>query len=152
MSSVRKPIAFILVWFILFTTYSFTKQHSTNTGKIKVVVTNIKNLQGQIGFSLYKNSEGFPHPEKASLTAFVRITGSSCEYTFTNIEAGTYAIGAFHDENNDKILNSNFLGIPAEGVGVSNNAKGHFSPPKFDAAKFDFTLPEKTITISLSYF
>jgi uncharacterized protein (DUF2141 family) len=152
MKSLRKPILFILALCILLTTYAFTKLYSSNTGKIKVMVTNIKNIQGQMGFSLYRSSEGFPHPEKASLTIFVEITGTSCEYTFTNIEAGTYAISVFHDENSDKELNSNFLGIPREGVGVSNNAKGHFGPPKFDAAKFDFTPPEKLIAISLSYF
>ena len=36
-------------------------------------------------------------------------------------------------------MDRNFLGIPKEGVGASNDAKGHFGPPKFDAAAFEYT-------------
>jgi uncharacterized protein (DUF2141 family) len=64
---------------------------------------------------------------------------------------GTYAISAFHDENNDKKVNSNFIGIPKEGIGVSNNAKGSFGPPKFDDAKFEFTQSDQSVGISLNY-
>jgi uncharacterized protein (DUF2141 family) len=41
--------------------------------------------------------------------------------------------------------------MPKEGIGVSNNAKGNFGPPKYDDAKFNFNKPEQTISISLSY-
>jgi uncharacterized protein (DUF2141 family) len=63
----------------------------------------------------------------------------------------TYAVCAFHDENSNKKIGTNWIGIPKEGIGVSNNAKGNFVPPKFDDAKFAFNKPEQTITISLKY-
>ena len=75
--------------------------------------------------------------------AFVDLTG---------LPFGAYAIGCVHDENGDGTLNTNFLGIPKEGYGVSNNPK-----PKFGAATFEqgkFTLPPEgaELTISLQYF
>jgi uncharacterized protein (DUF2141 family) len=64
---------------------------------------------------------------------------------------GTYAVYVFHDEDHNKKLKTNFFGMPKEGMGVSNNAKGHFGHPKYDDAKFNFNKPEQTISISLSY-
>ena len=66
------------------------------------------------------------------------------------VAPGTYAIAVFHDENSNGKLDSNFMRIPREGVGASNAAKGHFGPPKFDAAAFHFVggRPELKITIT----
>ena len=49
------------------------------------------------------------------------------------IPPGTYAIGVYIDENEK--LDTNFLGIPKEQYGFSNNAKA-FGIPKFEAASF----------------
>jgi uncharacterized protein (DUF2141 family) len=43
------------------------------------------------------------------------------------------------------------MGMPREGVGASNNAKGHFGPPKFDAAKFSFSGGRLELKISIIY-
>jgi hypothetical protein len=46
----------------------------------------------------------------------------------------------FHDENsNGKQIGYKLYGHPRKGVTVSNSAKGHFGPPKFDAAAFRFS-------------
>lgn len=83
--------------------------------------------------------EGFPsHTEKAFLSGYVKTVGNTVEYTFTNIETGAYAVYIFHDEDNNKKLNTNFIGMPKEGIGFSNNAKGYFGLPKYDDSKFDF--------------
>lgn len=133
-------------------TVSFTNQPSAGTGNLTIIVKNIRNGQGQIGLSLYQSGDGFPnHPEKALVSAFIKASVNSVEYTFSNITLGTYAAAAFHDENSDKKVNSNLIGIPKEGIGVSNNAKGKFGPPKFDDAKFTFSQPAQTIAISLTY-
>jgi uncharacterized protein (DUF2141 family) len=127
-------------------------QTATRKGILKVTVIHIRNANGQIGFFLFNSGNGFPgHLEKAIASAFIKTNIASTEYTFSNVEMGTYAMCVFHDENSDKKINSNFLGMPKEGIGVSNNAKGHFGPPKFDDAKFILNKPEQTITISLSY-
>lgn len=149
---VKNLLNYVIILLILLTSFSFKVLPTAIKGNITVIVTHIRNTDGQICFCLYKTSEGFPHPEKASVIAFVKISSTTSTYTFTNIDAGTYAISVYHDENNDKTLNTNFLGIPKEGVGVSNNAKGHFGPPKYDDAKFNFNQAEQIITISLSYF
>ena len=55
-----------------------------------------------------------------------------------NIEIpdGEYAIAFFIDANGNKKLDKNFLGIPKEQFGFSNNAMGTLSAPSFEQAKF----------------
>ena len=142
----------IVVILILISSLSITGQTSGKKGNLKVVVNNIKSKTGQVGFFLFNSRDAFPtHTEKALLSGVVKTSGNSVEYTFTNLTFGTYAVYVFHDEDNDKKLKTNFIGMPKEGMGVSNNAKGHFGPPKYTDAKFDFNKPEQTITISLIY-
>ncbi len=57
--------------------------------------------------------------------------------TFTDIPNGTYTISVFHDENEDGEINTNFLCIPKESYGASNNAPSNFGPPKWKDAKFE---------------
>ena len=133
-------------------TLSSTNRSSPEKGNLRVIVQKIRNQSGQIGFCLFKSKEGFPnHPEKALVSKFTKAVSDSIEYTFKEVPMGTYAISAFHDENSDHKVNSNFLGIPKEGIGVSNNAKGSFGPPKFDDAKFAFTRSGQTVSIFLTY-
>lgn len=133
-------------------TRSPMRQPSKTTGNLHVIVKNIRNSTGQIGFCLFTSGDGFPnHPEKALTAIFIKVSRDSTEYTFKDIPMRSYAISVFHDENSDKKVNSNFIGIPKEGIGVSNNAKGHFGPPKFDEAKFEFNRSGQTVTIMLTY-
>lgn len=145
-------LKYLLIGFIITINLSISGQTQIKKGNLKVVVNNMRNKTGQVGFYLFNSADGFPsHTEKSLLAGFVKTVGNTVEYTFTNIALGTYAVYVFHDEDNNKKLNTNFIGMPKEGIGVSNNAKGHFGPPKYDDAKFIFNKPEQTISISLSY-
>jgi uncharacterized protein (DUF2141 family) len=57
---------------------------------------------------------------------------------FNKVHAGTYGLSAFHDQNENGKLDTNFLGMPIEDYCASNNARGVFGPPSFDDAKFTF--------------
>ena len=150
--SVRLP-QILFIGSMLMLSLSAAKQPYPGTGDLTVIVKNIRNNKGQIGLSLFRSANGFPnHREKSVLSAFAAAKTESIEYTFKNIQGDTYAVAVFHDENSDGKINSNFIGIPKEGVGVSNNAKGSFGPPKFDDSKFSFNPPAQTITVSLTYF
>jgi uncharacterized protein (DUF2141 family) len=45
-------------------------------------------------------------------------------------------VAVFHDENGNGKLDTNFLGIPREGVGVSNNKLRKLGPPTWEDSKF----------------
>ncbi|MEI6059892.1 MAG: DUF2141 domain-containing protein [Bacteroidota bacterium] len=147
-----KNAIYVTALLILVSGLSATGQGLAKKGNLKVVVNAARSKTGQVGFFLYNSADAFPmHTEKALQSGFVKVSGTSAEYTFTNISLGTYAVYVFHDEDNDKKLNTNFIGMPKEGIGVSRNAKGHFGPPKYEDAKIDINKPEQTISINLTY-
>jgi uncharacterized protein (DUF2141 family) len=65
------------------------------------------------------------------------ISDGKCILVITELKPGKYAFKYFHDENGDEKINTNFMGIPKEGYGFSNNAKGTFGPPSFNKMVFE---------------
>jgi len=57
----------------------------------------------------------------------------------------------FHDENSNGKLDTNFIGMPKEGVRASNDAKGHMGPPKFEAAAFKYSGGELVLKVTIHY-
>lgn len=55
---------------------------------------------------------------------------------FPNVAAGSYAVSIAHDTNGNKKVDTNFLGIPKEGWGVSNNVMPTMRAPTFEEARF----------------
>lgn len=114
---------------------------------IMVNITGLHSNKGKVILYLYNSADGYPqNHSKAFQTTSNKIINNKCIITLKNVPKGTYAIGYFHDENDNGKLDTNFLGIPSEGVGASNNAKGFMGPPKFKDAMF---MVESDISISL---
>ena len=78
------------------------------------------------------------------------ISNNKSVIAIKDLKPGKYAFKFFHDENNDEKLNTNFMGIPKEGYGFSNNAKGKFGPPSFDKMIFDLAKSD-TVKCTPSY-
>ncbi|HEX4336320.1 MAG TPA: DUF2141 domain-containing protein [Polyangiaceae bacterium] len=66
----------------------------------------------------------------------VVIRKGRADCVFSGVSADTYAISAFHDENDNTKLDTNFIGIPTESWCTSRDAPAFFGPPSFGAAKF----------------
>ena len=54
-----------------------------------------------------------------------------------SLSSGTYAFRYFHDIDGDGELNTNWVGMPTEPYGFSNNVVGSFGPPTFERWLFD---------------
>src|SRR5579883_3302016 len=93
--------------------------------KITVNVTGLHSYKGKVYVELFNNESGYPTDhEKAFKQTIASIKNGVSTVVFDSIPAGDYAVGCYHDENDNGKLDVNFLGIPSEGVGASNNAKG----------------------------
>lgn len=66
-------------------------------------------------------------------------------------EEGAYAFVILHDENKNGKADTNWIGLPKEGVAVSNNAKGSFGPPDYEDAKFKPGREEVIQHIKMNY-
>lgn len=126
---------------------------SQTSGNLKIEVTGLRNNEGKVGIRLFDQSEGFPSKRnKAIKEFFVMPVNGKAIITIDNQDFDTYAIGAIHDENENKEFDKNFIGYPKEGFGTSNNPKIFMGPPSFDKAKFDFSTNNQSITIKMKYF
>jgi len=57
--------------------------------------------------------------------------------TLKDIPAGTWAVLAYQDENENNELDRNFIGIPKENYGFSRDARGKVGPPGFEDAAIE---------------
>jgi len=142
----------IALFTLPFYSFKVLNERSGSTGNIHVVVEGVGDIKGQIGILLFNVKEGFPTDnDKALKQVLIPLNDKKLSYTFRDISYGRYAVSIMHDENMNDKLDSNLFGIPKEGIGVSNNAKGMLSAPKFVDASFMLEAPDFTTTIELSY-
>ena len=67
----------------------------------------------------------------------------------TDLPPGTYAVSVYEDLNGNHKLDHNFLGIPREPVGASNNPRSRLGPPRFKQCSFHVGTAPKNIAITL---
>lgn len=119
---------------------------------IHIEIERLRSDKGKVLCALYSSADGFPKDnQKAVARATSSISDKKATCEFSGIGPGTYAVSVFHDENSNGKLDTNFLGIPREGVGASNDARGHLGPPKFDAAAFHFSGGRLNLKIAINY-
>jgi uncharacterized protein (DUF2141 family) len=105
-------------------------------GAIAVEMSGFRSDKGAALVALFASSKGFPdEPEKAALRMKVPIRGGKARALFRGVRPGTYAVAVLHDENGDRKMKTNLVGIPKEGYGASRDARGNFGPPRFDDAR-----------------
>jgi uncharacterized protein (DUF2141 family) len=121
-------------------------------GTITVTVTGIRSNDGKIMLAMWDQSAGFPtKSRKAMRVHYGTISAKKSTIRLVGYAPGTYAISVFHDENSNGELDTNFIGMPKEGVGASNNPKARMGPPKFKDAKFELAADDLGKPIKLAY-
>ena len=114
---------------------------------LEVKIDNIKNDNGDILIGLYSNRQDFPR--KVSDGRIVRASKEGVSVAFHDLKPGPYAISVMHDENSNKDMDQNKIGIPKEGFGFSNNARISLGPPSFEKVKFEIQPGTKDTRISI---
>lgn len=124
---------------------------SQSTSTVVLEVSSFKNTRGTLNCRLFTKASDFPDGE-GILTVRTPIAGANTTCTFPNVEPGTYAVAVVHDENSNGKLDKNFVGVPSEGYGVSNNKTYALSAPKWEESVFTITASErKTLQVKLRY-
>ncbi|MGB5847976.1 MAG: DUF2141 domain-containing protein [Ignavibacteriaceae bacterium] len=122
---------------------------SETTNKLIVVIAGFDNDDGEVQIAVSDSRKDYESDDPAFIEVRSKIENRQAEYTFEELPFGEYAIKLYHDENRDGELDSNFLGIPTEAYGFSNNVRGTFGPADYDDAKFIFEQSEMTMEISV---
>jgi uncharacterized protein (DUF2141 family) len=120
---------------------------------IHVKILNIRNSTGSVACALFESPQGFPSEYLLSATnvMIIKIRKAQARCDFEDIPPGTYAMAVIHDENMNGKLDTNWIGIPTEGYGFSNNAKGLLGAPSFADASFTYDGRYVEMTMSLHY-
>lgn len=129
----RNPVIFPLLLMTVLVAAEARAQSYTLT----INITGLRNSNGRLYLSLYNAAPGYPKKASAAYRlSAAPISQGHSTVILNGVPAGVYAVACYHDENNNGKLDTNFFGIPVEGTGASNNARGSAGPPKFNDAKF----------------
>ncbi|MCE2723372.1 MAG: DUF2141 domain-containing protein [Burkholderiales bacterium] len=115
---------------------------------LRLEVGDFRNNIGTLQCRLFARAADFPDGEGV-LTVRVPINGRKAACAFPNIGAGTYAVAVVHDENNNGRVDKNFLGVPSEGYGASNNRTYALSSPKWEESNFVLK-PSETLMLQVN--
>jgi len=111
-----------------------------HAGELTVQITDIRATKGTILVSVTNTEAAWNNQEKPVAAKKTAPTGKELVLKF-QLPPGSYAVQVMHDENDNGKLDANFMGIPTEGYGFSNNPqvmrRAHFSEAKFDVAEKD---------------
>lgn len=146
MMNIRFIKYFFLIPLLTVMIYAGDNQKS----RLIVKINGLKNDQGTVKVALCNSAANYKDNRSPYKVAIIEIRNNQAIAVFDNLQAGNYAVKAFHDENNNDDFDTNFLGIPKEDYGFSNNAKGLFGPPSWDAAKFIFNKNDQVIEINFN--
>jgi len=112
---------------------------------LTVEVKHVKPNAGVVFVGLYDKAADFPATQKGLAGQVIEASSETVVATFPGLTAGRYAVAVYQDENRNGKLDKNFLGMPIEPYGFSNDARGSMGPPSFDAAAVDITATPKIV-------
>ena len=90
---------------------------------LTVKVDDIRSDKGQLMLAVYDSAAGWAGKAKPVAAQALEVTGDNVIFHFDELAAGTYAVSVMHDENGNGTLDTNFVGMPVEGYGFSNDPK-----------------------------
>ncbi|TWU47445.1 hypothetical protein Poly51_52450 [Rubripirellula tenax] len=117
---------------------------------ISVSLMGAANDEGTFRLAFYENSESFNDVERAFLRTTAPIKDGECRIRVGyEMIPEEFAVAAYHDENDNGVLDRNRLGIPTERYGFSSNARGLTGPPDYEEATVQRPEVGGSITIAI---
>lgn len=134
----------IILFFIFAYTFINVLSGQTDTYSLRIQIVGFKSNEGNVLLQLYDNNNNTvaKRSKKISIKNSIII--------IDNLKASIYSIRYFHDENSNNELDTNWLGIPSEGYGFSNNAIGTFGPPPIKERLF-YVSDDLKIVLKIKY-
>ncbi|MFC1608126.1 DUF2141 domain-containing protein [Candidatus Latescibacterota bacterium] len=143
----------LIIILIMIPVRVFADDPQMTKGEIVLHISGLRNDNGMLRALLFQSSEGFPSDHtKSYALKNVSLESDSVTITILDIPFENYAVSLLHDENSNGKMDTNWIGLPKEGVGVSNNVKSKLGPPKYKDAKFKHDSKKLLLNIEMNYF
>ena len=117
---------------------------------VRILVQGVRSADGQVMVAVC-SPQGFlgrACDHVASAPARAGVT----EVLVQDVPPGVYAVQAVHDENGNRDLDRNRLGLPLEGFGFSRDAPIFVGPPRFADAAVQVGAGGGTLSFAMRYF
>ena len=135
----RDRIVFSVVDVVLFFIgFSYSRPvlaQSSGQGTIVVKVTGLRSEKGQVKIAVFNSPEKWLG-EQPIYSSTIDVAGQTVVWKINDVPYGDYGIAVLHDENKNGKMDKNFVGIPLEPYGFSNNVRVTFGPPTWEKSKF----------------
>jgi uncharacterized protein (DUF2141 family) len=115
------------------------------------VQVNIVNVRSDKGVLQVAVCDEATYRKDCRLTATMPAKAGAMTVDVADVPSGTWAVLAYHDENSNKKLDTNFVGMPTEGYGFSNGAASRFGPPSFKEAAITVGEGNVPASVTLKY-
>ncbi|MDQ3031936.1 MAG: DUF2141 domain-containing protein [Myxococcota bacterium] len=102
---------------------------------VTFVVRNLRNDSGRVMGALFDRPERWVREGEEIAACRTGIRGRQARCTM-QVPPGRYAFAFAHDEDGDGQFDRDFLGIPSEGYGFSNDVRPSLSLPSWQSAAF----------------
>ena len=122
-----------------------------SAARIVVTIDGLHSNQGNVFVGLYAGPAKFLQGNQSDAQRKVRASTGPMTVVFDNLPPGTYAVGAFHDENANDHLDTNVLGLPTEGYALSNGVRPVVAKPPFQQAAFTVGNGDKPVALHIRY-
>ena len=119
---------------------------------VQVTVERVRNSKGLITAVLYDDNPA-TFLKKGARVDRIRVEAREGETVLCLLApaAGRYTVALYHDENGNKEFDQDFIGVPTEGYGFSNNPGFTFGKPDQEETLFTIDDAPTSLRISLRY-
>lgn len=119
---------------------------------LTVSVSGFENAKGVARIVVYDAQGSFPRPKGSARASSVeRIEDGQVQTSFAELPLGEYVVLVLHDENDNDELDTNFLGIPEEGYGISKNRFTSVGAPDYEEGAFTLPPEGSSLEIEMKY-
>jgi len=152
---IRIPATWLAI--VLLTACASTKvskpvERPPGEGSVEVRIEGISTSEGKIFASIYLSPDGFPD-SRETVYAYQSAPAApgAIVFTFPSVPAGPFAVSVLHDADGNEELSSDFIGIPEEDYGFSQNPESTFGPPDFGEAAVNLAAGEtKSVVVQIT--
>ena len=118
---------------------------------LRVAIENVTKAKGSVIVSVYQGPQSYGNGKNGSpdLVLVKAASLSPMTFEFHNVQSDTVLVSVLHDRNDNKKMDTNFVGMPKEPYGFSNNARGRFGPISYEQGAVSMDSELVAVSINL---
>ena len=118
-------------------------------GDLEIAVSNVTQARGHVRVDVCTEATFAKDKATCAYSGAAPAQVGVTLVRIAHVQPGRYAAQVFHDLTDQRVVHQNFLGVPKEPIGFSNDASVHFSGPKFKDAAFSVGQEPTAIKLKL---